>query len=123
MEVGARTLIAWDSRLFLWSWPYSSVWSSLPGDICKRLQRHGERPARCLDSSTSSRRIGRPRLSGKIMGLTVEVDIRVQGTGKSQHTYTRYRVWYPQAGFEFSVSRQTRVSRITMFFGSQGRGT
>ena len=64
-------------------------------------------------------RIGRPRLSGKIMGLTVEVDIRVQGTGKSQHTYTRYRVWYPQAGFEFSLSRQTRVSRITMFFGSQ----
>jgi hypothetical protein len=64
-------------------------------------------------------RFGRPRLSGAIRGMRVEVDIRTQQSGKTQQTFTRYRVWVPSPGFEFKLTRQTGFSRITRFFGAQ----
>jgi hypothetical protein len=65
------------------------------------------------------RGFGRPRIGGTISGMRVEVDVRVQQSGKNQQTFTRYRVWVPSPGFRFKLTRQTGFSRIGKFFGSQ----
>lgn len=62
---------------------------------------------------------GKPRMGGTIDEHRVRVDVIVKGSGKSRHTYTRYRVWYPSPDFEFRLTRQTALSRVTRFFGAQ----
>lgn len=62
---------------------------------------------------------GRPRISGTLRGMRVQVDVRVQRSGNNQQTFTRYRVWVPPPGFQFRLDRQTGMSRVTKFFGAQ----
>jgi hypothetical protein len=64
-------------------------------------------------------RLGRPRLSGTIGRMDVEVDVHMRRSGDSNQAYTRYRISWPSIGFDFRLTRQTGLSRIGRFFGAQ----
>ena len=63
--------------------------------------------------------MSRPTLTGKISGLPVTVDTFVRRSGNSSTTYTRYRVAYPNVGFELQLKRQGAFTAITKLFGAQ----
>ncbi|MDF1597265.1 MAG: hypothetical protein P1T08_14400 [Acidimicrobiia bacterium] len=50
-----------------------------------------------------------PRMDGLISGLVVSVHTITKGSGNNQQRYTRFQVEYPSIGFEFELSRQTKV--------------
>ena len=75
--------------------------------------------AATLGLDYDQQRFSRPRLTGTIRGMRVQVDVRVQRSGKSQQSFTRYRVFPPSPGFQFKLTRQTGFSRITKLFGAQ----
>lgn len=75
--------------------------------------------ARELGLRYETRGFGRPRLSGVIESMSVEVDVQTRKSGDSNQSYTRYRVDFPSQGVEFRLTRQTGLSRITKFFGAK----
>lgn len=64
-------------------------------------------------------RFGRSRISGEFDDMDVAVDVRVRRSGDSSQTFTRYRIGFPSPGFDFRLTRQTGLSRITQLFGAQ----
>ncbi len=64
-------------------------------------------------------RLGTPRISGTSQGMRIEVGVRRTSSGKNRQTFTRYEIRFPSSGFEFRLTRQTGLSRITKLFGAQ----
>lgn len=50
-----------------------------------------------------------PRMDGLISGHAISVHTFTKGSGNNQQRYTRFQVAYPSIGFEFDLSRQTKV--------------
>lgn len=75
--------------------------------------------AAALGLSFDRPRFGRPRLSGVVDGMNVDVDVRVRKSGNSTQSFTRYQIRFPSGGFDFRLTRQTGLSRITQLFGAQ----
>ena len=88
-------------------------------------------PAGATDGSTmgggghNSRASVRPAAArdtshlGTIRAMRTEVGIHRRGSGKNRQTFTRYEIRFPSSGFQFRLTRQTALSRITNLFGAQ----
>ena len=63
--------------------------------------------------------LSNPELTGELDSLGVKVDTYTRGSGNNSQTFTRYRVRYPSMGTQFELHRQSGLSAITKFFGSQ----
>ena len=85
----------------------------------KRIAALWAEAAEILGLEYDQPRLATPRISGTIQGMRVEVDVRRRSSGKSNQTFTRYLVRFPSPGFDFRLTRQTSLSRITKFFGTQ----
>ena len=85
----------------------------------KRISAIWEATARDLGLDFEHPRLGMPRMFGHIRTLGVKVDVFRQRSGKNSQTFTRYRARFPSPGFDFRLSRQTGLSRISKLFGAQ----
>jgi hypothetical protein len=61
----------------------------------------------------------RPTITGQSAGHTIRIDTVTHSSGKSQHTDTRFRVEYPSQGFDFALSREHALRRLSKMFGAQ----
>ena len=63
--------------------------------------------------------LGRPRLTGTLGEIDVEVDVITRGSGNSRRPYTRFRVGYPDRGERFKLTRETGFTRFAKLFGAE----
>ncbi len=68
---------------------------------------------------TPSGPFSRPTITGQSAGHTIRIDTVTHSSGKSQHTDTRFRVEYPSQGFDFALSREHALRRLSKMFGAQ----
>ncbi len=87
--------------------------------LVRRMAARWAEAATILGLQYDQPRLGTPRISGTIRAMRTEVGIHRRGSGKNRQTFTRYEIRFPSSGFQFRLTRQTALSRITNLFGAQ----